>query len=73
MDALLKHYENAKVKYSNPINPDKKSDVNDRMLRSIEMGWWVLDKYYQRTDKAPVYAAALLLDPQRRSAYLRRN
>jgi hypothetical protein len=43
------------------------------MLHSIEMGWFILDKYYNRTDEVPVYAAALLLDPSKRSAYIRKN
>lgn len=43
------------------------------MLRSIEMGWFVLDKYYSKTDEAPVYAAALLLDPRKRAAYIQKN
>jgi hypothetical protein len=43
------------------------------MLRAIEMGWWVLDKYYNMTEEVPVYAAALILDPSRRTAYLKKN
>lgn len=43
------------------------------MLRAIEMGWFVLDKYYTMTDEVPAFAAALLLDPPRRAAYLRKN
>jgi hypothetical protein len=43
------------------------------MLHSIEIGWYILDKYYNRTDEVPVYAAALLLDPSKRSAYIRKN
>jgi hypothetical protein len=43
------------------------------MLHAIEIGWFILDKYYNRTDEVPVYAAALLLDPSKRSAYLRKN
>lgn len=46
---------------------------NAHMLRSVEMGWFVLDKYYSKTDQAPVYAAALLLDPRKRAAYIRKN
>jgi hypothetical protein len=37
------------------------------------MGWYLLDKYYQKTDEAPIYAAALLLNPRNRVAYLNRN
>lgn len=44
-----------------------------RMIRAIEMGWFVLDKYYNMTGEAPIYAAALLLDPSRRAAYIRKN
>lgn len=67
MDALLKHYEGQKVIYSAIKTRDEK------MLHSIEMGWYLLDKYYQKTDEAPIYAAALLLDPRRRAAYLKQN
>jgi hypothetical protein len=43
------------------------------MVRSIEMGWFVLEKYYNMTDDVPVYAAAIILDPSRRGAYLKKN
>lgn len=43
------------------------------MLHSIEMGWFVLNKYYTMSDEAPVYLAALLLDPSCRKAYLEKN
>jgi hypothetical protein len=37
------------------------------------MGWFVLDKYYTITEDAPVYAAALLLDPSKRIRYIKRH
>jgi hAT family protein len=40
------------------------------MVNSINMGWWVLSKYYQQSDEAPVYATALLLHPSRRKRYI---
>lgn len=43
------------------------------MLHAIEMGWYLINKYYHRTDEAPVYAAALLLDPSKRLAYMKQN
>jgi hypothetical protein len=43
------------------------------MVRSIEMGWFVLDKYYNITNNVPVYAAAILLDLLQRGAYLKKN
>jgi hypothetical protein len=67
MDALLAHYEKNKMYYCQEEHHDP------RMVRAIEMGWFVLDKYYNMTEEAPVYAAALLLDPSRRAAYIRKN
>ncbi|KAI8411020.1 hypothetical protein FOFC_07614 [Fusarium oxysporum] len=61
MDGLLSHFEKAKIHYSNPEFHDS------RMLHSIDMGWFVLDKYYIMSDEAPVYVAALLLDPRCRT------
>jgi hypothetical protein len=43
------------------------------MLHSINMGWFILDKYYTITEDVPVYAAALLLDPSKRARYIERN
>lgn len=63
MDALLLHYEQAKEKYGD----------DNRMIKAIEMGWFVLDKYYAITEDIPVYAAALLLDPTKRLAYIHQN
>ena len=67
MDGLLSHFEKAKVHYSSDEFYD------GRMLHSIEMGWFVLNKYYTLSDEAPVYAAALLLDPGCRKANLTKN
>ena len=65
MNALLRHYEKAKQWYQEPEHLDKK------MLHAIEMGWFVLNKYYSLTEGVPAYAAALLLDPSKRLAYIR--
>jgi hypothetical protein len=43
------------------------------MLHSVEVGWFVLDKYYTMSDEAPVYVATLLLDSRSRKAYLDKN
>ena len=43
------------------------------MLHAIEMGWFVLNKYYTMTEDVPLYAAALLLDPSKRRAYIEQN
>lgn len=43
------------------------------MIRAIEMGWFILNKYYNLTEETPIYAAALLLDPSRRTAYIQKN
>jgi hypothetical protein len=47
--------------------------LDRRILHSIEMGWFILDKYYTMTEDAPVYAAALLLDPSKRIRYIERH
>jgi hypothetical protein len=67
MDSLLVHYEKNKEHYS------QSEHRNPRMLRAIEMGWFVLDKYYTMTEEVPVYASALLLNPSCRVAYLKKN
>lgn len=43
------------------------------MVNSINMGWWVLSKYYEESDKTPVYATALLLHPEKRRRYIDRR
>ena len=40
------------------------------MVNSINMGWWVLSKYYEESDKTAVYATALLLHPEKRRRYI---
>ncbi|KAK1912939.1 hypothetical protein P3342_004875 [Pyrenophora teres f. teres] len=58
MDSLLVYYEQQK-------------DL--RIVRSIEIGWFVLKKYYNMTNQVPVYASAILLNPASRAAYLKKN
>ena len=67
MDIILLHYEDDKQKYSDPASDDP------RMLHSIDMGWFLIDKYYQMSDEAPVYATAVILDPSKRAAYIKQN
>ncbi|KAM5360624.1 hypothetical protein ACJA88_014769 [Fusarium oxysporum] len=67
MDGLLRHYEKNKEHYSKPEMLDR------RILHSIEMGWFILDKYYTMAEDVPVYAAALLLDPSKRIRYIERH
>ncbi|KAH8800696.1 hypothetical protein F5884DRAFT_534086 [Xylogone sp. PMI_703] len=67
MDVLLRQYEKYKALYSLEENYDP------HMLHCIDMGWFVLDKYYTLSDQTPVYAAALLLDPSKRKKYIERN
>lgn len=43
------------------------------MLHAIDMGWFIMSKYYTMTEDVPVYAAALLLDPSKRDAYIKQN
>ncbi|KAM3454108.1 hypothetical protein NHJ6243_008970 [Beauveria neobassiana] len=55
--------KDAKVKYMN----------NTRMVNSVYMGWWILSKYYEESDRNPIYATALLLLPEKRRRYLDRH
>ncbi|KAJ3454778.1 hypothetical protein MRS44_013378 [Fusarium solani] len=67
MDVLLRQYEKYKELYSSKENHDP------NMVHCIDMGWFVLNKYYTLSDQTPVYAAALLLDPSKRRKYIERN
>jgi hypothetical protein len=47
---------------------------SDKELSSrIQRGWDVFDKYYSKSDDSPLYAAALILHPNRRTRYIRAN
>ena len=77
MDILFKQFEDAKVSNNkNYLLPSlliliqvKYAD-NSHMVNSINMGWWVLSKYYEESDKTPIYATALLLYPEKRRRYI---
>jgi hypothetical protein len=43
------------------------------MVHSIEMGWFILNKYYMLIDETTVVAAALLLDPSKWKSYSEQN
>ncbi|KAI7767310.1 hypothetical protein LZL87_013931 [Fusarium oxysporum] len=67
IDCLLSRYENEKRHYNAPETRD------ERMLHAIDMGWFIMDKYYTMTEDVPVYSAAFLLDPLKRDAYIKQN
>ncbi|OWT42391.1 hypothetical protein VFPPC_18318 [Pochonia chlamydosporia 170] len=67
MDALLHHYEKAKKIYS------AEATYDPHLLHCVDMGWFVLNKYYILTDETPAYTAALLLDPSKRLKYIQHN
>lgn len=84
MDILLKHFEDAKVTCSvgvsqrhfgcaNRQRKQEKYSDHPRLIHSIHMGWFVLDKYYFKTDETPIYSTALLLHPSKRLKYLHQN
>jgi hypothetical protein len=62
MDFLISHFKNAKRTYSQ----------DPMMMERLINGWYKFDKYYKLTDKAPVYATAILLHPGLRERYLYR-
>ena len=63
MDVLVKYFEKALHQHaSDPV-------LNSR----IQSGWATFDKYYSKTDESPLYVAALILHPKRRTAYIEAN
>ena len=67
MDALLKHYKREKEKYF-----DSKIE-NQKILKSIKMSWFLLDKYYQKIDETPIYVTIFFFDLQKQATYLQQN
>ena len=63
MDVLHKHFNQAFDKYKD----------NQQLLGCVLASWYVFDKYYQLSDESPAYAAALILHPSRRKAYIQKN
>jgi len=60
MDVLYKHYNQAFNKYKD----------NQQLLGCVLSSWYVFEKYYKLLDESPAYAAALILHPLRRKAYI---
>jgi hypothetical protein len=63
MDILIRCFEEGLSEYQD----------DEEFSSRIEKGWEVFDKYYSKTDESALYAAALILHPERRIAYLRAN
>ena len=63
MNFLISHFRKAEAKHA----------ANPHPFSAIRTSWYAFDKYYSITDSVPVYAAALLLSPNRRKAYIIRN
>ena len=60
MDFLIEHIKEMQQEYAS----------NTHLSASLLMMWFAFNKYYTLTDKTPVYAAALLLNPTLQRAYL---
>lgn len=63
MDILIRCFEDGLKEYRD----------DQEFSSRIQKGWEALDKYYSKTDDSALYAAALILHPGRRLAYLRTN
>ncbi len=61
MDFLLQHFEDAKAAAINDDDPV--------MVACIETGWAKLNRYYNLTDRSPVYVAAIVLNPKWKFEY----
>ena len=60
MDLLDDHFRESTDQYK----------ANSRFSASIHTAWFAFDKYYKLIDTTYAYAAALLLHPSRRKAYM---
>ena len=60
MDYVLSHLRESKVKYHS----------SHAMYHAIHVAWHAFDKYYDLIDQTGAYAAAVLLHPSRRKAWL---
>lgn len=63
LDFLLEKYEEGGAQYAD----------DEYMKLSIDSGWLKLQEYWNRTDRAPVYIAAMVLDPTEKWAYFERR
>lgn len=60
MDWLVDHFERQLHKRRS----------NGPLIERITTGWYTMDKYYNKIDESGVCAAATLLHPNKRKAYL---
>lgn len=60
MDFLVDHFEKQLHKHRS----------NKPFVECITTGWYTMDKYYNKIDESGAYAAATLLHPNKRRAYL---
>jgi hypothetical protein len=60
VDFLIDHFEKHLHKHRS----------NRPFVECITIGWYTMDKYYNKIDESGAYAAAALLHPNKRRAYL---
>jgi hypothetical protein len=60
LDVIRHHLDTSSKRFSN----------YPAILTAITNCWYAFDKYYDKVDETPAYAAAILLHPSRRLAYL---
>jgi hypothetical protein len=65
MEWLLHRFENFKEEYRFHPNP--------HFRQSINQAWTKLDKYYQLTEKSPIYVAAVILNPKWKWVYFEKQ
>ena len=62
MEFLIRHFTQMREKFKG----------NAQITARLIAAWYKFDKYYKLTDDTPVHAAAALLHPQLREAYLKK-
>ncbi|TKA63593.1 hypothetical protein B0A49_09385, partial [Cryomyces minteri] len=63
MDVLVQHFKKSQSRYA----------ANQALSSSILTGWYAFGKWYNKSDETAVYAAALILNPQRKMQYIKKN
>jgi hypothetical protein len=63
IDILIKYFEKSLYFFK----PDS------YLSTQVKKNWTIFDKYYNKSDNSPSYIAAIILNPSRRTQYIRHN
>lgn len=74
-DSTVQSRESAKrsTRKKAPLDPPEELDAPENIASCIDSSWAKLRKYYELMDRSPVYAAAVVLNPQLKWDYFKMN